>query len=129
GEGTVTIKSTVWGEWEPLDYIDSPYVGCVVIPWPVDMDITIAAILMQAHGYTVTYATVCCGIRWGQEAGRTMRHTISLKWKPDSKCSWALMMVMYMFPTVVRRFRRRSERLRLQNQGAHADCPTLAAGG
>ncbi|KAF8241754.1 hypothetical protein K440DRAFT_568136, partial [Wilcoxina mikolae CBS 423.85] len=50
--GTVIIKSTGWGSWGPLEFIDQPFLGNGMILWPVKMDIAVAGQLMEAAGYT-----------------------------------------------------------------------------
>lgn len=53
--GTVIIESTVWGEFAPLQHIDSPYLDDVVIPWPVQMDAPEADQILKNAGYTQPY--------------------------------------------------------------------------
>jgi hypothetical protein len=49
--GTVIILSTGWGEWAQPQFVPSPWLECVVIPWPIKMDITDAAAILRNAGY------------------------------------------------------------------------------
>lgn len=60
--GTAIIKTVSWGEFGPIEYIDQPWVEDVVIPWPVDMDITAADALLKKAGFTGPYGAVT--LRW-----------------------------------------------------------------
>jgi len=50
--GTVIIRSTGWGEWAQPQFIPYPWLECVVIPWPIEMDITDAAKILRKAGFT-----------------------------------------------------------------------------
>lgn len=52
---TIMIFSTTWGEWGNMKYIDQPWMGDVIIPWPIEMDIVNADELLKAAGYTGAY--------------------------------------------------------------------------
>ncbi|MBV9389192.1 MAG: hypothetical protein JOZ78_22460 [Chroococcidiopsidaceae cyanobacterium CP_BM_ER_R8_30] len=60
--GTAIIKSTVWGEFGPVEYADQPWLEDIVIPWPIQMDLAQAAELMTGAGYNTPYKTVT--LRW-----------------------------------------------------------------
>jgi hypothetical protein len=60
--GTAIIKSTVWGEFGPIQYIPEPWLEDRVIPWPIDMEITQADDLLKQAGYTQPYSSVT--LRW-----------------------------------------------------------------
>jgi len=60
--GTAIIKNVSWGEFGPIEYIDQPWVEDVVIPWPIEMDITKADELLKQAGFTGTYGAVT--LRW-----------------------------------------------------------------
>jgi hypothetical protein len=62
GGGTAIIKSTVWGEFGPIQYIAEPWLEDRVIPWPIEMDITQADNLLKQAGYTGPYSSVT--LRW-----------------------------------------------------------------
>src|SRR5215211_7807678 len=49
--GTAFIRTTEWGEFGPVTYSKYSWGASVVIPWPIDMDITEAAQLKQNAGY------------------------------------------------------------------------------
>jgi len=59
---TATIQSSVWGEFQPIQYIPQPWLGDIVIPWPIKMDITEADRLLKRAGYTKAYGTA--NLRW-----------------------------------------------------------------
>jgi hypothetical protein len=56
--GTAFIYTTVWGEFTPVEYVPKPWVGDIVIPWPIKMDIVEADKLLKGHGYTSPYRAV-----------------------------------------------------------------------
>lgn len=60
--GTAFIHSTVWGEFGPITYVGQPWLEDVVIPWPIDMELTEAAQLKSNAGYNLPYRTVT--LRW-----------------------------------------------------------------
>jgi len=60
--GTAIIKSTAWGEFGPVEYVDQPWLEDIVIPWPIEMDLAQAAELMKKAGYNTPYQTVT--LRW-----------------------------------------------------------------
>lgn len=60
--GTAIIKSSVWGEFYPIQYIPQPWLEDVVIPWPIKMDITQADQLLKQAGYSQAYGAVT--LRW-----------------------------------------------------------------
>lgn len=60
--GTAIVRSTVWGEFGPIQYIPEPWLEDRVIPWPIEMDITQADGLLKRAGYTGPYSTVT--LRW-----------------------------------------------------------------
>lgn len=60
--GTAIIRSTVWGEFGPIQYIPEPWLEDRVIPWPIDMEITKADDLLKQAGYTQPYSSVT--LRW-----------------------------------------------------------------
>jgi len=51
-DGTVIIRSTSWDKWGKTQFIPHPWDGCVVIPWPIKMDITDAVKILRKAGYT-----------------------------------------------------------------------------
>lgn len=55
---TVIIKSTTWGEFgDPVLY-NEPWLGDIVIDWPIDMDLPKANELKEQAGYKEPYANV-----------------------------------------------------------------------
>ena len=60
--GTVFTSTTAWGEFGPPEYVDKPWGGDVVIPWPFEMDIVEADKLLKNAGYTDPY--IGCTVRW-----------------------------------------------------------------
>jgi len=60
-DGTVFICSTSWGEWGQPKFVHSPWGDCVVIPWPIKMDITDAAKILRKAGFTDDFWN--CGLR------------------------------------------------------------------
>ena len=59
---TAIITTKNWGSFNPIQYIDQPWLEDVTIPWPISMDITEASELMQKAGYTTPYKFVT--LRW-----------------------------------------------------------------
>jgi hypothetical protein len=59
---TAIINSRAWGEFGPIQYIAQPWLEDVVIPWPIEMDITDADRLLKNAGYTGPYGAVT--LRW-----------------------------------------------------------------
>ncbi len=59
---TAFIHSTDWGEFGPIEVVPFPWLEDVVIPWPIDLELTDAAQLLQQAGYTGAYGTVT--LRW-----------------------------------------------------------------
>ena len=55
---TIIIKSTGWGEFGEPILIDEPWLGDIVIDWPIDMELVEANKLKEAAGYTGAYAAV-----------------------------------------------------------------------
>jgi len=53
--GTVIIRSTGWGSWGQPKFVPSPWLECVVIPWPITMDITDATTILREGGYTADF--------------------------------------------------------------------------
>lgn len=49
---TAIIKSTGWGEFGPIEVTPAPWLGDVVIEWPIKMDIVESFKLLQAAGFT-----------------------------------------------------------------------------
>ena len=60
--GTAFIRTTEWGEFGPVTYSKYSWGASMVIPWPIDMDITTAAQLKQYVGYNQPYGAVT--LRW-----------------------------------------------------------------
>ena len=60
--GTAFIKNVDWGDFGAIDYVDQPWLEDVVIPWPIEMDITAADALLKKAGYTSAYGAVT--LRW-----------------------------------------------------------------
>ena len=58
GNGTAVIKSTGWGTFGPVQYVDQPWLEDVVIPWPIRMEATEADALLKKAGYTGTYGAM-----------------------------------------------------------------------
>jgi len=69
-DGTVIIRSTGWDEWGKPQYIPHPWGDCVVIPWPIKMDITDAAKILRKAGFTDDF-WIC-----------TLRHLLGPPGKP-----------------------------------------------
>jgi hypothetical protein len=59
---TALIHSTDWGEFGPVEVVDQPWLEDRVIPWPIEMDITEAAQLLQHGGHTGPFGAVT--LRW-----------------------------------------------------------------
>lgn len=59
---TAIVKSTGWGEWGKVDYVHEPWVEDVVVPWPVDLELSDAVDLMKKAGYTLPFGAVT--LRW-----------------------------------------------------------------
>lgn len=55
---TIIIKSTGWGEFGEPILIDEPWLGDIVIDWPIDMELVEANKLKEAAGYRGAYADV-----------------------------------------------------------------------
>jgi hypothetical protein len=60
--GTAFIRTTAWGEFGPVTYSKYSWGDDVVIPWPINMEITEAAQLKQQAGYNQPYGAVT--LRW-----------------------------------------------------------------
>jgi hypothetical protein len=60
--GTALVSTTSWGEFAPITYVGEPFLEDVVIPWPIEMDITEADKLLKGSGYTGAYGAVT--LRW-----------------------------------------------------------------
>lgn len=58
GADTVVIKSTGYGEFGEPILIKEPWVGDVVIKWPIPMDLPEANILKEQAGYKEPYNAV-----------------------------------------------------------------------
>jgi hypothetical protein len=56
--GTAFATMTKWGEFGPIQFVGQPWLGDIVIPWPIDMDIVQADQLMKKAGYTGSYGAV-----------------------------------------------------------------------
>lgn len=55
---TVIIKTTTWGEFGEPVLIHEPWLGDVVIDWPIKMDLPEANELKQKAGFNEPYTTV-----------------------------------------------------------------------
>ena len=56
--GTAIITGTSWGEFGPIDFIAQPWLEDVVIPWPVQMELTEADQLLKQAGYAGPYGAI-----------------------------------------------------------------------
>jgi hypothetical protein len=72
GNTTVIIKSTVWGEFAPPVVHHQPWLGDLVIEWPVQMDLPRANALKNAAGYTGPYTTVTLRNPLGPESSNPL---------------------------------------------------------
>jgi hypothetical protein len=55
------LRQKNWGEFNPVEFVNKPWVGDQVIPWPIEMDITQADEILK-ESYSGEYVTVT--LRW-----------------------------------------------------------------
>jgi hypothetical protein len=56
--GTALIASTDWFTFGPVDFVPQPWLGDMEIPWPVNLDVMEADILLQGAGYQGPFQTI-----------------------------------------------------------------------
>jgi len=56
--GTALITATGGLTFDPVSFVAQPWLGSIVIAWPVPMDVMEADILLQHAGYAGTFSTI-----------------------------------------------------------------------
>lgn len=60
-EGTALILSTDLFTFGPVEFVPEPWLGDVEIPWPINMDVMEADILLQGAGYQGPFQSITLG--------------------------------------------------------------------